>query len=456
MELEPIFFSIAGYGSNDAVDALLHRLQAIPNLNKQSRTIIDYTLDCSAAGSYPAKSYYLQFYPSESRVYTLAEMQVLVSDIEETYRRMRLLAGITEVASTTHTSQDFAERLRGLLDKESVSDAAVNLQGLDAWTYAREEEQPHGDGMLMGVPEIDDLTSGFQPGNVASICAFTGGGKTVTCLSVLFKNARKGKKCVYVSLELDPHMIWLMLETRYMYEVKGISLNSQDLLFHKLSGDKKQKVLAAEGDFKRDICQNVLVVDTSIFTQDVMTDVSRLRQLYQTLCRVMGGLDMIVYDHVNQLDLLFQGKNGTGLGNQILVKLREAGKTSPGVGGILPSTIFAVQCNREGYKRARKRGGVYDMTAIGDLSEVERTSSYVVFLYADEMSGETQEFKVMMAKHRLGRILPEPVTASFLPGVCCIGESVEMVSFDGDFAAMGDAFGGGSSFEDTFTVKEDF
>ena len=241
-----------------------------------------------------------------------------------------------------------------------------------------------------------------------------------------------------------------------MYSVMGISLNSQDLLFHKLSGDKKQKVLAAEGDFKRDICQNVLVVDTSIFTQDVMTDVSRLRQLYQTLCRVMGGLDMIVYDHVNQLDLLFQGKNGTGLGNQILVKLREAGKTSPGVGGILPSTIFAVQCNREGYKRARKRGGVYDMTAIGDLSEVERTSSYVVFLYADEMSGETQEFKVMMAKHRLGRILPEPVTVSFLPGVCCIGESVEMVSFDGDFAAMGDAFGGGSSFEDTFTVKEDF
>lgn len=31
-----------------------------------------------------------------------------------------------------------------------------------------------------------------------------------------------------------------------------------------------------------------------------------------------------------------------------------------------------------------------------------------------------------------------------------------MVSFDGDFAAMGDAFGGGSSFEDTFTVKGDF
>lgn len=69
MELEPIFFSIAGYGSNDAVDALLHRLQAIPNLNKQSRAIIDYTLDCSAAGSYPAKSYSAVLSDGESSVH---------------------------------------------------------------------------------------------------------------------------------------------------------------------------------------------------------------------------------------------------------------------------------------------------------------------------------------------------------------------------------------------------
>ena len=452
MTLEPLYFTIAGYASNDDIDGLLHRLLSISNLGKQDRTILEYTVDCSKQGSYPSRAYYQQFYPTVSRAYSLSELHVFVGEIEESYRRMRLLSGITEVASLTHSSQDFAEGLRSLLDKEAVSVQDSGLSGLTSWSYGMEETQPHGDGLPMGVPEVDDLTSGFQPGNVASICAFTGGGKTVTCLSILFKNARKGKKCVYVSLELDPHMIWLMLETRYMYEVKGLSLNSQDLLFHKLSGEKREKVLAAEPDFQKDIAQNVIVVDTSVFTQDVMTDVSRLRQVYQALCRIMGGLDMVVYDHVNQLDLLFQGKNGAGLGNQILVKLREAGKTSPGVGGVLPMTMFAVQCNREGYKRARKRGGTYDMTAIGDLSEVERTSTYVVFLYADEMSGETQEYKVMMAKHRLGRILPEPVTASFLPGVCCIGESVEMVSFEDDFASMGDSFGGGSAFEETFKV----
>lgn len=447
--IEAFFYTSAGCATHKYFDSVYNELLGISNLSRIDKDVLGYTLRCSAAGSYPPWDYYSGFYSTPGRKYTRSELDLLKRDLQAYYVRQAMVVRLTELMSTTTDAEGLSGGLSALLSDGQYASGVDTLEGLSAgWSYSEELDVPRGDGLTIGVPEIDALTSGLQEGNVGSICGFTGSGKSITCLSMLFRNARRGRKCVYVSLELDPKLVWLILEARYMYEVKGIQLNSQDLIFHKLSDDLRAKVQAAEDDFARDIKSCVLIADTTVFTQDVMTDVSRLRLLYQQLAQKLGGLDLVVYDHVNQLDLLFQDR-GRGLGNVILVKLRDAGKTVELEGGHHPVTLFAVQCNREGYKRAVKRNGVYDLPAIGDLNEVERTSTYVIFIYTDTMAGETQECKFSMLKHRLGRTLPEPVIASFLPGVCVIGDSVEQISYVDEFANMGDAFGGSASSLDT-------
>lgn len=447
---EIYFYTCAGKKSHPDFDDWFSRFLQIPNLSKNDRQVLEYTLACSAAGCYPSWAWYGKYYPTPDHAYNLGELSVAYADIVDGYSRLKLATDVTGSLSSTSTTKELAEELKRALQSVSVaSDASV--ADFSSWSYGEELNTPYGDGLSLGVPEVDSLTNGFQPGTVASICAFTGGGKTQLCLSMLFKNAKAGRKIVYVSLELEPKMVWLMLETRYMYEVKGIQLDSQDLLFHKLSGDKLKAVLAAEDDFKRDFVPNVLVVDTSLFTKSVFTNVDSLITLYGVLDKHLGGFDCIIYDHVNQFDLLFQD-HGKGLGNSIIVNLRAACLAFTNSAGSKCTTVFAVQVNRAGFTRAGRRGGAYDLTAISDLNEIERTSAYCVFMYTGLDVAETQETKICMIKHRLGRILPEPVTAQFLPKVVLVGDNVELISYEGEFAQLGSMDDFGSS-SDSLTAE---
>ena len=47
-------------------------------------------------------------------------------------------------------------------------------------------------------------------------------------------------------------------------------------------------------------------------------------------------------------------------------------------------TVGCAQTNREGNKRAEKNKGSYDLQALADLNELERSASYVVFLYTSD------------------------------------------------------------------------
>lgn len=112
-------------------------------------------------------------------------------------------------------------------------------------------------------------------------------------------------------------------------------------------------------------------------------------------------------------------------------------------------SLFACQCNRDGLKRATKRNGVYDVTAISDLNEVERASAYIVFLYTPEDKAISQETVVTLAKHRLGTTLSEPTPVAFVPSVSIVGSTVEQISYTDDLSSLGEEFGdfgGGGDF----------
>lgn len=78
----------------------------------------------------------------------------------------------------------------------------------------------------------------------------------------------------------------------------------------------------------------------------------------------LGGLDIVAFDHVGQFELMFPD-----CGNQIIKAIQSFTKTFVDDRGVRPVSIMAVQANRQGEMRARKRSGVYDLQAISDLNE---------------------------------------------------------------------------------------
>ena len=124
------------------------------------------------------------------------------------------------------------------------------------------------------------------------------------------------------------------------------------------------------------------------------------------------------------------------IGNVCIKTIQSVIKTYKNEDGLPLFCGFAVQANREGWKRAKKRDGKYDLAAISDLNEVERSSTYVIFLYTTEDMRMTQETKTTLAKNRLGSLIVEPVVTTFNPTVMVVGELISKVEYQDDFTDL--------------------
>ena len=222
-----------------------------------------------------------------------------------------------------------------------------------------------------------------------------------------------------------------MLQTRWLYEEKGMEINTQDLIMRKLTDEKAKKVKEWESEFK-EAFKGLLIVDESVLNKSILTDYKQLCMLFNKLQQKLGGLDFTIWDHVAQLELMFPT-----LGNIAVRTITSATKTWENNKGSKTFSGMAVQTNREGKKRAARRDGLYDLQAISDLNEIERSSTYCMFLFTSDDSKIVQETKVCMLKHRLGAVLTEPAITSFNPAVITVGSVIETIT-----AGAFDTFGG--------------
>lgn len=423
--IEIFLNSIAGHKSHQAIDSLLDELYQSKTIPEQDKQILSYTKKVAAEGAYPSHDYYRMFY-SESAVFnSISELKVKVKEIVEFYNKQWAEQSLIQALNASTTLDDLKNKLTTIVsDITTNSSDSLELPTPQLYTTTN---TGLGEGIMTGVPELDQVTSGFQPGTIASICAFTAHGKSTFANSIAYKNALQKKKVCIVSLEVAPPLVWQSFEARYMVSEHNLDMTSQDLLFHRLASDVEEQVKELEPKFLEDIASNLMIIDESFITHDCITDYKVFSNLMFSVEDKLQGLDLVIIDHVGQLELLFPQE-----GNRAIKTLQSFTKTYENKQGKNPTTIFCVQTNREGEKRAAKRGGIYDMRAISSLNEIEKSSSYVVFLHTSDDSKLLQETKITLAKHRLGEVITEPVVTSFNPAIMSVGEQVEAVTLDAD------------------------
>lgn len=436
--IQNFLYSIAGKKANNVIDQLLDDLITSEYTPIQEKKVLSHCVEVARFGSYPTADYFTTFYDAPSYTFSsLAEIQDYVVKVRDFYERQAIQKKVLGAINEATTSADLRRSL-GDLSSVAGDTSEFDLDAFQPVLYS-EDTRPSTKGVCCGVPEIDEETNGFQDGSIAAYAAFTGHGKSTFTVSTIFKNALEGKKNVLVSLEVAPNIIWTQFQARYLYQVKGIQVTAQEILQRRLDPDREKLVNAADADFKRDICANLLVVDESVLNKKLVTDVRRMTSLFKAFEKRLGGLDLIAFDHVGQFELLYPDQ-----GNQILKCIQSTIKTYYVTGPDgqptkhQPACVWAVQCNREGQKRAEKKG-VYDLQAIADLHEVERSASYILFLYTSDDDKIRQETRMTLSKHRFGGVLTEPITTGFNPGVCTVGTATESLSMsDDDFNNLGD------------------
>jgi KaiC/GvpD/RAD55 family RecA-like ATPase len=366
-----LFHVVAGYQRISYVDSCLQEVQK-RCVSITLKNLVDQILLCSSEGNYPSLSYLhgmgvppQEFIPPGSE----SELKVLCKEVIEETLNSQLDQELLKVINSEESYKS-----KQILLKDIINSNVLERESIQFTCQVEEFTDTSESDIRLGVSDVDEVTHGFQRGSLVSLCGFTSHGKSTLAISCVYCNLKLGKKVLIFSLEVTPRLVMLQLFSRWLFEEKSLSVTSVELMSGDIQEKIKVRVVECRLEFNAWIKDKLVVLDETSITKFFVKDFAVVSDIYEQAFAQLGGLDLVVYDHFNQLELMFQD-----LGNVAIKSITSAGKTFR----TLPVTVGCVQVNREGFKRARSRGGVFDLTSIGDLHEIERSSAYVVFMFTN-------------------------------------------------------------------------
>lgn len=427
--IDNILFSIAGKKRNTEIDLLLEGLYNQEYIPQTDKRTLEYVRKVSDEGSYPDKKYFAdQGYEPVRTTKSISELKVYAKAVVDGWNYEALRSGVISILNDSATYSDLSEKIQSLSESRPKDSSSLDSYDVE---LEDETEIKKVEGFKTNIDEIDQVTGGIQPGTLATIAAFTSHGKSTLIVSMIYKNIKAGKSGAAFSLEVAPSLLRKQLFSRFLYEEKGIEITTLEMDDPNLDDKKKEQIRQHRPEFNDFLRGKLFIVDEAVLTKANLASFRELSRLYREIEDKIESLDFITYDHINQVELMFPD-----MGNRFIRTITSATKTYLNKRGALPATIMAMQTNREGHKRASKRAGKYDLAALSELNEGERSSYYVIFMFTSDESKLLQETKICMPKHRLGALVTEPVTVTFNPASFVVGETVETVQFTGNLSFL--------------------
>lgn len=346
--------------------------------------------------------------------------------------KSKLLHKMAADAAVNGITPEMAEAVRKQtsFDNDIVEE---NLSFRERYTRSMKDRS----GLKTFVDQIDDEIGSIPKGAMATLAGFSGSFKTTWSTNIAVKNVLEGKNIAYISLEVSKEQL----------EYSALSLFSNDSRFtrmgyhplqlkkimqNKLDEDELNFLCdVLEPEYRKVIEPRFKIIDRSCFkTYSESEFVDLLYSIDDEM-----PIDAIFVDHVGELALrspLYNGNNTGAIINkyvsffgELTVDFRKKDGKKRQV-----ATVLVAQTNRSGYKEAfasfKKLSMInrpgdknkslntqvegYRLTALSDSNELERFSSIVMTVFAnDDMKSANQAY-VQLLKTRYGNnVLPTPV-----------------------------------------------
>lgn len=319
----------------------------------------------------------------------------------------KVLAGDNNVSDLLALSE---RRIKEIADKQSTGNMQTISLSMDK-VFNIIDENRHKDGSLIGLDtgydKLNELTLGFQPGELIILAARPGVGKSAFALNVSRKICMSNNKHVaFFSLEMSSEQILMRL----------LSMASNVPLSRIRSGNLEEndttKLLG--GRISLDSFNFYLDVTSSNNLEDLKIQCRRLKR--------EGKLDFIVIDYLQLLNV--NKDNGK---NKPLSRYEEVTILSRSIKLLaleLNVPILALsQLSRAPETRAKKEGKGPQLSDLRESGSIEQDADIVMFLYADGESDENsknREIKLEVAKNRQGQT---GVIDLFFRGECTLFEN---------------------------------
>jgi replicative DNA helicase len=241
-------------------------------------------------------------------------------------------------------------------------------------------------GTPSGFKDIDELTGGFQPGNLVVIAARPSMGKSALVANIAENASLKGHAVALFSLEMSES------ELAQRFVASQARIRGEELRRGRVSEDRWQKIL--------DTCQKLseapLWVDDSSDTS-VLDVRAKARRLHH---QIDGGLKLIVIDYLQLMR--HEG--------QIESRVQQVGQISRGLKGLARELNVPVIALSQLSRAVEQRGGEKKpiLSDLRDSGEIEQDSDLVMFIYREEYydkeSERPGEADIIVAKHRNGPV----------------------------------------------------
>lgn len=282
-------------------------------------------------------------------------------------------------------------KARGLMDIETVAQESVErLQARLASGNAM--------GVPTGLPTLDTLTQGFQPGNLVVLAARPGVGKTALALNWLLRAAGAPfNRCgAFFSLEMSQEEVFLRLLSAYsrknLKHIQAGRFNDQDM----------QEVLKARDEIVQlplYICDQAAITVPQIQNMVTKQGTTSNRKL-----------DFLIVDYLQ----LLSSPSGSRAAQQN--EAVRVGEISRGLKLLAKENgipvIVLSQLNRDVEHR---QGGPPRLSDLRDSGAIEQDADIVAFIHRRKPEGGDgaamdNDVKLIVAKHRNGPTRDIPMT----------------------------------------------
>ncbi|MCK4870723.1 MAG: replicative DNA helicase [Gammaproteobacteria bacterium] len=324
---------------------------------------------------------------------------VAYSDIVRERSILRQLIGISnEVAGFAFNPEgrpsreilDEAEsKIFKIAEQQSRGDGPVDISSLLKIANEKIDILYHSGGAITGLAtgfaDLDNMTSGFQDGDLVIVAGRPSMGKTSFAINIAEHAAIKGDKPILVfSMEMPGDSLAMRMLS---------SLGHIDQ--HKVRTGKLQ-----DDDWPRLTSAVSMLSEAKMFIDDTPAlSPSEMRARARRLARKHGQLGLIVIDYLQLMSIPGTKENRTN-------EITEISRSLKGLAKELRTPVVALsQLNRSLEQRTDKRPIMSDLR---DSGSIEQDADVILFIYRDEVYNEDTPDKgkaeIIIAKQRNGPI----------------------------------------------------
>lgn len=380
---------------NKCVFSALNRLYS----SKEPITIINVIETLKAQGKYDlVKEDYLfeltEMIPTtvniESYISVLKEKSIERELYYETLSiGSKILAGDNNVSDLLALSE---KRIKEIADKQSSGNMQSISFSMDK-VFNIIDENRKKDGSLIGLDtgyeKLNELTLGFQPGELIILAARPGVGKSALALNIGRKMCmNQGKHIAYFSLEMSSEQLLMRL----------LSMASNVPLSKIRSGDLEEadttKLLG--GRISLDNLNFYLDVTSSNNLEDLKIQCRRLHR--------ENKLDFIIIDYLQLLNVNRDNSKGKSMSRYEEVTILSRSLKLLAMELEVPILALS-QLSRAPETRSKKEGKKPVLSDLRESGSIEQDADIVMFLHAEDSTDEkskSREVSLLVEKNRQG------------------------------------------------------